>query len=664
MEKIINTFTRKTSLLFITVGMMMAFFFVGCQSRDSKTSEDPVEIGIQENLLVVERHQIYLDWDFSVVADLPISNHLYVDHDSHSLSKTVSSVINQELHSLLDKFSIERSDKEKEAYYNQTMTSSDEPIFDLDEIMHEYQSIKEEYVGGQWITFALIAQTESFVTYGLEQYHCGGSCGSEFYCYTFSKKDGHRVNNLISWEDILRFINDHPKADHPFDQWQLEAEVSDMNDSHLYDAGLLNDGLLFVNEDQVNHYVIGKIAYKDVLPYLSAEAQKLVKTMGDGMKYNREKWYLGRCIGEIEKKEDAKIRLMQRGPLWHSFNNLSDTGGEDFSQDDVFSLTAYEITDNIYKPIKIFDLKEDNGPKARIEFVFPEATWEGTSFDDEYFTLEGNILYVPCLKEKNKVGITPLKYDGHYFKNVNSEDTKPQGAILGQFVSDDKDSICLEQILDESGPVLEGVSAYYIRNGLYIPARIFPYHETKKSNLLGDEPFVSSHPSGRGYIFDPGERKVYEIISERTSMGGYGCFDRYNVYCFNGIKFIQDKEDGGFWLHPSIRKFGRLFYLGKSKDYLVRIDEMRSYDWRGLNEEDYETEKKDTRRYRYAAWKHKDNMADTPDVVIENGLFDSNKGCYVFENDGYLYKVYQSRFEVYHKDKIILEQNLHVLTSC
>ena len=136
MEKIINTFTRKTSLLFITVGMMMAFFFVGCQSRDSKTSEDPVEIGIQENLLVVERHQIYLDWDFSVVADLPISNHLYVDHDSHSLSKTVSSVINQELHSLLDKFSIERSDKEKEAYYNQTMTSSDEPIFDLDEIMN------------------------------------------------------------------------------------------------------------------------------------------------------------------------------------------------------------------------------------------------------------------------------------------------------------------------------------------------------------------------------------------------------------------------------------------------------------------------------------------------------------------------------------------------
>lgn len=658
MEKDIKMLARKTNLLFIMAGMIMLFSFVGCQSQDSKISDDPIEISIQNNLLVVERRQVYLDWDFSITADLPGYNYIYADSDSRNMSKSISSVINQELHSLLDDLCRERSEKEKADYYYKAMSSPDEPISDLDGIRDEYQSLIED-AGGQWIFFALIAQTDSFVTYGLEHYHCGGSCGSEFNCYTFSKKDGRRINKLITWEDIKRFIKDHPNANHPFGQWQLEADNDDM--VNIYDAGLLNDGLLLVNEDQVNHYVVGKVAYEDILPYLSREAQKLVGTMGKSME--RERWYLGRCIGKVEKKENVIIRLMQREPLWQSFNDFNYTDEKAFVEDKVFSLTAYEEAGSIYKPIKIFDQKVGNGPFARLEFSFPETSREGLSFDDEYFTLDEKVLYVPDIKEDGKVDIAPLKYDGSHFVPVSPEATKPQGAIVGKLVSDSKDSICLTRILDESGPVLEGVSAYYVRNGLYVPARIFPYYETKMSYLLGDEPFVSSHPNGRGYAFDPDERKVYEIISERTSMGGFGCFDRYVVYGFNGKNFYFDKEDGGFWLHPSIRKFGRLFYLGKSKDYLLRIDEMRSYDWREMDEDDYEAAKTDTCRYRYAAWKNKDNMLEAPNVVIENGYLNDKKGCYVFENNGYTYDVYENQLEVYHGNKKVLEQQLRVIAS-
>ena len=56
-------------------------------------------------------------------------------------------------------------------------------------------------------------------------------------------------------------------------------------------------------------------------------------------------------------------------------------------------------------------------------------------------------------------------------------------------------------------------------------------------------------------------------------------------------------------------------------------------------------------------------MTDAPDVVIENGFFDSNKGCYVFENDGYIYEVYPELLEVFNKDKKVLEQRLRVQTS-
>ena len=81
------------------------------------------------------------------------------------------------------------------------------------------------------------------------------------------------------------------------------------------------------------------------------------------------------------------------------------------------------------------------------------------------------------------------------------------------------------------------------------------------------------------------------------------------------------------------------------------------------DEDDYEAEKEDTHRYRYAAWKNKDDMMDVPNVIIENGYYDGNLSCYVFENNGYKYEVYPEQIKVYENDKIILEQQLRELTS-
>ena len=39
---------------------------------------------------------------------------------------------------------------------------------------------------------------------------------------------------------------------------------------------------------------------------------------------------------------------------------------------------------------------------------------------------------------------------------------------------------------------------------------------------------------------------------------GFDLTDRYNLYKFNGERFEFLREDGGFWLHPSIRNFKKL----------------------------------------------------------------------------------------------------------
>lgn len=673
----------KTSFLLIIVGMMTVFSFINCKSPNPM---EPKDLGLQKELVVVKRQTAYLGWNQSVTMDIPI----VVDSGKTGLVQdSIISFLYREIHNEMNSLCTDTILHDEANDDWDYMSAS---FFNLEDALRNTYEDRIEDTGGHWITFALLAQTESFVTYGFEHYHCGGSCGSEFYCYTFSKKDGHRIKNIIAWDDIQRFIKDHPKAKHPYGQWQLKADDDFMNEVPLYDVALLNDGLLMVNEDEVNHYKVGKIAYEDVLPYLSQEVQELVRAMGDGIGYSREDWYLGRCIGEIYIKGDGPILLMQREPLWLSMSDFNSTDEETFCDDKVYNLTAYEEIDGTYKPIKIFDLKAEHGSASqrewaesvrktklngdrycsRLEFEFLDGACNESTIEDEYFVLSGKVLYVPYKNDVNVVDFVPFMFDDDYFVIIDSEKTKPEELVVGQMVSDKNESICLLEAMDIEGfhtnipginLVAYGVAAYYVRGGLYIPARIFPYYNSIVKYLPGDEPLVTSCPNGGFYAFDSKERKIYTAISERTSMGGYGYFDRYDVYGYNGVRFIYEGVDGGFWLHPSIRKFGRLFYLGKSKDYLVRIDEMRSYDWRGLNEEDYEAEKKDTHRYRYAAWKHKDNMTDAPDVVIENGFFDSNKGCYVFENDGYIYEVYPELLEVFNKDKKVLEQRLRVQTS-
>ena len=98
--------------------------------------------------------------------------------------------------------------------------------------------------------------------------------------------------------------------------------------------------------------------------------------------------------------------------------------------------------------------------------------------------------------------------------------------------------------------------------------------------------------------------------------------DRYRVYHFNGKEFVDKGESAHKGLHKSLCNYYRLASYFRTKNYLVRVDQM---DYKGT--------------FRYASWNTTLDMSRQPDIVIQGGIYDKEKDTYTFTNDGYEYVV-------------------------
>ena len=70
----------------------------------------------------------------------------------------------------------------------------------------------------------------------------------------------------------------------------------------------------------------------------------------------------------------------------------------------------------------------------------------------------------------------------------------------------------------------------------------------------------------------------------------------------------------------------------------------------------------DNGSYRYASWRRSKQTDTKPDLVIAGGKYDEEKGCYLFENDGYYYRVTTTESKnqlIVEKDgRTVLRQNI------
>lgn len=146
--------------------------------------------------------------------------------------------------------------------------------------MEKYRPILQDSIWNSYgLELKMEAQTDKYVTYGLEFFHCGASCGSEKYYYTFDKHDGHQVEEIISKENLSRFFKDYPEYASENDYlWKYSPE----NDYDNSCYGLLDDHFSLVIMGWYNHYFSVDVPYSQIFSYLSSEAQELVGQKSDG----------------------------------------------------------------------------------------------------------------------------------------------------------------------------------------------------------------------------------------------------------------------------------------------------------------------------------------------------------------------------------------------
>ncbi|MBO4488098.1 MAG: hypothetical protein J5741_00380 [Bacteroidales bacterium] len=525
-----NNIFSNLSLVFL--GIMLAMSLTGCFQK-----EKPAGTGTDTQLVVVETQQAELTshdkyhYSFDILVDVPVCG-------PQRLMDSLKVFLNKYIYDAFDAITKE--------YDNSTSYLSEEKVFheDLTNILSYYESqykpCEKKIDSYLSVKLFLLAQTASFITYGLEYYHCGASCASEFACFTFDKKDGHLVKDIISIKKLCNFVKKHPDYKPPYlDMWNVD------NNTILENAvGLLDDRIVIVDYGS-KHYSTVQIDYDEIESSLSKEAQKLIASSDkDNPSYYVENWHLGRRIGTMTDKNGKKIFLSER-----FLSNFDGDCG--------------------------YDLYKETQSEASSHVLTAFSSANGT---------------------------------------IQEENVFPKG------------------------------------NGEYV----------SKIEPNWDE-LISSFPDDHSFAFNPDGNTLYIPLAENFHMGYHPACDRYDVYQIKGEHFSYKGEDGGFWLHPSIRNFGRLCLIGKTDMYLVRVDEMRLYDTR--YDDQAAAERRDTHRYRYVAWEYPKTMMDEPDLVINGGYME--EGSYLFENNGYTYMVYpeMGRLYVHHGDKQILEEPLYDIKS-
>ena len=123
----------------------------------------------------------------------------------------------------------------------------------------------------------------------------------------------------------------------------------------------------------------------------------------------------------------------------------------------------------------------------------------------------------------------------------------------------------------------------------------------------------------RGIMLDNGEVWMGNSDGTITSVNYQSEFEKQRKESL----IAENKEK----IHPSLKTFRLPTYKIKTKNYLIRIDELEN------------------EKYRYASWKVSDNESSKPEIVIQNGTieFSGSGGNHVitFVNGKYTYKVYR-----------------------
>ena len=256
----------KASLGLIMAGVMMSLLPVSCGSS-GKTTNKPFMVEHQNcpmKHIVIE----YLDeFDATINIDYPVNA-------QEKLTDSITAFINETLYSYF-----EYDDYENQIHIPyQNVYSTDLPHIAKhywDAYRSFYDQLDPIY---HWLDMNIVAQTDTYVTYEVVLSFRGEGIHEFRQWTTFVKKDGHRLKEMISNENLLRFYEDYPELVRNGSPYELQRAISEGYDPCV--LGLLCDSLACVFPDNTGHEEIDLYDLKTIKPYLSKEVQKLVSGNG------------------------------------------------------------------------------------------------------------------------------------------------------------------------------------------------------------------------------------------------------------------------------------------------------------------------------------------------------------------------------------------------
>ena len=264
------TIIMKKQWTLFAAGIMV--ILIACQSGNQINTSDLEVVEQIDTIRGGHEDNNYCWASFNV--DVPVNG-------PHVLRDSVMALVNREVYKMCE-YCIEFNDSPDEyvAYSEKEMFTNDGERL-LSHYMEKYKPLIEDSL---WNTFGLElkmeTQTEKYVTYGMERFYCGASCSSDKHFYTFDKRDGHQVKEIIDYNNLVRFFSDYPEyTSIDDDPWFGRAgwQYSPADDSHKYDYGLLDDHFSLAIQGCGNHFILLCFPYGQIFSYLSPEAQALVE---------------------------------------------------------------------------------------------------------------------------------------------------------------------------------------------------------------------------------------------------------------------------------------------------------------------------------------------------------------------------------------------------
>ena len=260
---------HKAITTIIIVIMTLAFLTAG-HAANTREDNDTLAVKRQMCFLKNYSHIQEKDCGLAVIADLPVKG-------SKSLVDSITVFLNEELYGYFDP-----STENKHLLPYEKVFSSDIP-----QLLKHYRKVYRPYFDEKnpdmcefathCLELNMVAQTATYVTYEVVDVFFGEGLEEARTWVTFAKSDGHRLREIITDDNLVRFLREHTDRR---DNGVLGDIVTCMENgdfSRNVNAGLLNDSIAFQFIWAPGIFDDSKYDLAPLKPYLTEKAQKLVE---------------------------------------------------------------------------------------------------------------------------------------------------------------------------------------------------------------------------------------------------------------------------------------------------------------------------------------------------------------------------------------------------